>query len=220
MQSLQFTLVLSTFSFLTKLISQQSLVKLFPPPSNGTRHPILEVPAWSCQGDRVGDTSFIQLLSRDRTDKFLLSLILLNCPTVTSTLKTLSLPASWARNILVQNSSPLRVRAPTPCVQVRLAPQPSPPPVTQDPLPLHRRSPLSAQPLLQVSLPLGSAPCPRPFGLFSPQARGSGCTCPTRRRGRSGGEALSSAASPKTRPHPALLPLGETHTEASPSPSQ
>ena len=85
-----------------------------------------------------------------------------------------------------------------------------------DPLPVGRGSAFSAQHLPQVPLPIRSASSPDRTVSTTPRPEDSHETSPTPQLRRSGGQALLSAASAKTRPYSAPLPLGKTYKEFSP----
>ena len=164
---------------------------------------------------KEGDTPLTQLPSMDRTDKFLLSLFLLNSPTATSTLRRWHLQSPGlgifslnTRFLPEFTPNPLRLSSATTSTQLSSG--------DSNPLPLGPGSALSAQPLPQVPLPLRSVPSPDRTVSTAPRPGGSHYTSPARQLGRSGSQALPPAASAKTRPRSALLPLGETHTEVSP----
>lgn len=106
----------------------------------------------------------------DRTDKFLLPLFLLNCRTVTSTLRRWHLQ-SPGLGIFSLNTRFLPEFTPNP-----LRPS-SAPPSTQlssgdsNPLPLGPGSALSAQTPAPGPAAAQVSPLPRPHGLYSPQAQ-------------------------------------------------
>lgn len=103
----------------------------------------------------------------DRTDKFLLPLILLRCPTVTATLKTRTLRASWGRDILAQNSSPLRVfpkplRPSSPGPSTQLSPRDSGPSFSAQLLPPTSVPSLAASRLSPSAPDRSGSSAPRP----------------------------------------------------------